>query len=113
MANLLSTILRVVCLLFLSSFSNAPCPWQKSHSTPSEAVMNCMVGNICSAGTPLRTWMFLNCSSAFSSPACGPALGPECGVPLDCAFAPPATTAQTAMDPAIPSAKGHVLFIDD
>src|SRR5579872_5557565 len=64
MANIINIILRAVCFGFLSSFSNAPGTWQKSHSTPSDAVMNCIAGMICSDGTPLSAWMFLKTCSA-------------------------------------------------
>src|SRR5262249_48672708 len=69
MAICISIILRAVALAFLSSFSNASRTWQNSHSTPSEALMNCIAGCTLSAGTPFITWMFLkNCSAVF--PAC-------------------------------------------
>jgi len=42
--NIISIIFRAVCFCFLSSFSNAPCTWQNSHSTPRDAVMNCIEG---------------------------------------------------------------------
>src|SRR5579863_3994184 len=63
--------------------------------------MNCIVGKICSAGTPLSTWMFLNCSSAFLPAACGGVLGPPCGVALDCAFTPATTKLHTASKAAM------------
>src|SRR5580693_10353740 len=85
MANIISIMLRAVTLVFLSSLSNSrpfsPRTWQYSHSTPSEAVMNCMEGRTRSAGTPFSTLMFLNSSSA----SLGAAV--VCGV-LDWAFAP-------------------------
>src|ERR1700675_935217 len=85
MANIISIILRAVTFVFLSSLSNSrplsPRTWQYSHSTPSEAVMNCMEGNTRSAGTPFSTLMFLNCSSASLG------AGGDCGG-LDCALAP-------------------------
>ena len=55
MAICISIILRAVCLDFLSSFSNAFCTWQNSHSTPSELLMNCMAGRNWSAGVPFNT----------------------------------------------------------
>src|SRR6185437_7716801 len=68
MANIIFIILRAVTFVFLSSLSNSifwpSRTWQYSHSTPRDAVMNCMEGNTRSAGTPFRAWMFLNCSSA-------------------------------------------------
>src|SRR5205807_4740272 len=62
-------ILRAVTLGFLSSFSFACATWQYSHSTPSEAAMNCIEGITCSAGIPLSAWIFLNSSSASFGPA--------------------------------------------
>src|ERR1700756_5701327 len=85
MANIISIILRAVCLGFLSSFSKDFSTWQKSHSTPNDAVMNCIVGNSCSAGTPLSTWIFLNCCSAVlgafaDAGAVAGAFGPDCAL---------------------------------
>ena len=44
MANIISIICRAIFLGFLSSLSIAFGTWQKSHCTPSEAVMNCIEG---------------------------------------------------------------------
>src|SRR5438552_8711972 len=74
-------ILRAVTLGFLSSFSFACATWQYSHSTPSEAAMNCIEGITCSAGIPLSAWIFLNSSSASFRPA-GAVAGLDA---LDCA----------------------------
>src|SRR5208283_910713 len=65
MVSIISIIFRAVCFGFLSSFSNAPCTWQNSHSTPRDALMNCIAGINWSAGIPFSVWTFLNCSSAF------------------------------------------------
>src|SRR4029077_2360331 len=89
MANIIFIILRAVTLVFLSSLSNSkpwsPLTWQYSHSTPSEAVMNCIEGGTRSAGTPFSAWIFLNSSSASLGAAGG------CGV-LDWALAPTMTS---------------------
>ena len=60
MAIIMRIISRAVFLVFLSSLSISRSTWQNSHSTPSEALMNCMVGISSSAGMFLSTWMFLN-----------------------------------------------------
>src|SRR5579864_393078 len=96
MANIISIILRAVCLGFLSSFSKAFCTWQKSHSTPSEAAMNCMVGKTWSAGTPLSTWIFLNCSSAFLVVLVALWRAEGCGL-VDRGFAAASVNAQATM----------------
>src|SRR5271157_1629754 len=64
MANTMRIISRAVFLFFLSSLSISRSTWQNSHSTPSDALMNCMVGTSWSAGMLLSTWMFLNSSAA-------------------------------------------------
>src|SRR5438477_11117629 len=77
-------ILRAVTLGFLSSFSLACATWQYSHSTPSEAAMNCIEGITCSARIPLTAWIFLNSSSASFCPAGSVAAFDA----LDCVHAP-------------------------
>src|SRR6267378_4264144 len=83
-AIIMVIILRAVTLGFLSSFSIAPCTWQYSHSTPSEALINCIEGTTWSAGMPLSTWIFLNCSSASLE---GVAAGAGDCCEVDCALA--------------------------
>ena len=82
MANIICIILRAVFFSFLSSLSNSILPafstWQKSHSTPSDAEMNCMEGISWSAGMSFSTWMFL-----YFLPAVSPAA--EAGAACPCA----------------------------
>ena len=113
MANIISIILRAVCLFFLSSFSKALCTWQNSHSTPNDAVMNCMVGKISSAGTPLSTWMFLNCSSAFFGPVEFVAAWVVGGIPPtpDWAFAATITKPDNARKPTVGKTIAPFAFI--
>src|SRR6267142_6274905 len=85
MATIMAVHLRAVTLGFLSSFSIALWTWQYSHSTPSEAAINCIDGTTWSAATPLRVWIFLNCSSASLGGA--PDWAGDC-CNLDCAFRP-------------------------
>jgi CBS domain containing-hemolysin-like protein len=92
-AAIICIIRRAVCFSFLSSLSKARCTWQKSHSTPSDAETNCIVGISSSAGMSLRTCTFLNTSPAVFGAVAGPA-----GAAADCAsdVAAPAIRAAAA-----------------
>ena len=92
MANIICIIFRAVCFSFLSSLSNSCSTWQKSHSTPSEAVMNCMAGINWSAGMLFKTWMFLYCWAAVLTAEPEPACGDCAACPLRMFPACPRTT---------------------
>src|SRR5438477_8354261 len=95
-------ILRAVTLGFLSSFSLACATWQYSHSTPSEAAMNCIDGTTCSAGIPLSAWMFLYSSSA-SLGGFAAASSDDAFAGVDCPRAP----ATTSRSNEVPQTETH------